>query len=423
MKVSDKKIRGYALKNAIAYKGKANQGSVISALFNEGMRKKDMKTYGKKISEIIKEVNSMNIGKQKKEFEKLKDILSERQEREGLPDLPNVSKKGVVMRLAPSASGALHVMHAINGSFSFNYVLKYGGKMIVRIEDTNPENTYAGADKLITKDAEWLFKKKAHIFVQSDRMEIYYKYAKRLINSEHAYVCTCPAESFRECVKKQKACPCRKLTNKENMERWEEMLADSKGGGFKPGEAVLRFRTPDEIGGMAHKNPAMRDFPLARINLTRHPRQKSKYRVWPLMNLAVSVDDIEMKMTHIIRGKDHMDNAKRQEMVFKALGKKYPWCAYLGRYHFKGMELSTTKFREGIASGKYKGWDDPKLPTVASLKKRGYKPEAFWKMAEHIGLSQVDKVFEKSDFFKLLDAFNNSSKKNQNNKETKGGKK
>src|SRR4030042_256112 len=85
--------------------------------------------------------------------------------------------------------------------------------------------------------------------------------------------------------------------------------------GFREGQAVLRFKSD-----MKHKNPAMRDFPLARIVLTEHPRQKNKYRVWPLMNLAVTVDDIEMKMTHIIRGKDHLDNAKRQEMIYKVLG-------------------------------------------------------------------------------------------------------
>ena len=88
----DKKIRGYVLKNALAYKGKAQQGAVIAALFHEGFKKTDMKKYGKKISELIKEVNSMSLDKQKKEYEKLKKIISERVEREGLPELPNTKK-------------------------------------------------------------------------------------------------------------------------------------------------------------------------------------------------------------------------------------------------------------------------------------------------------------------------------------------
>jgi len=251
---------------------------------------------------------------------------------------------------------------------------------------------------MITEDAKWLTKNKAEVVIQSDRMNLYYKYAEKLIKSGDAYVCTCSAEDFRELAKEKKACPCRDLEVKVNMESWKKML-DKKG--YVPGKAVLRFKSY-----IKHKNPAMRDFPLARINEAIHPRQKKKYRVWPLMNLSVTVDDIEMKMTHIIRGKDHRDNALRQEMMFKVLGKKFPWVGFVGRYHFKDMELSTSTFRKGIESGKYKGWDDPKLPTVISLRKKGYKPEAFWKMAEHIGLSEVDKTADKKDFFKTLDDFN-----------------
>ena len=126
------------------------------------------------------------------------------------------------------------------------------------------------------------------------------------------------------------------------------------------------------------------------------------------MNLAITVDDIELKMTHIIRAKDHRDNAERQKMIFKALGKEkmFPWTAFLGRYKFKDMELSATQMRQDIEKGKYKGWDDPRLPTIASLKKKGYKPQAFWKFAEQVGLSEVDKVMDKAEYFKLLDSFN-----------------
>ena len=159
---------------------------------------------------------------------------------------------------------------------------------------------------------------------------------------------------------------------------------------------------------MNEKNPAMRDFPLARIDTNEHARQGKKYRVWPLMNLAVTVDDIEQKMTHIIRAKDHRDNAKRQEMIFRSLGlkNKIPWTAFLGRYKFKDMELSTTKMRQAIEQGKYSGWDDKRLPTIASLKKQGYKPQAFWKFAERVGLSESDKVMDRKEYFQLLDAFN-----------------
>lgn len=398
----DEKIRAYALKNAVSHGGKANSGAVVSALFNEGLEKSGVKDVMPKIQKAITEINKLNINEQKSELEKSNEFLSEREVREGLPELPN-AEKGVVMRFAPSPSGALHIGHALTACLSYAYVKKYGGKFIVRIEDTNPENIYPKAYDLIKKDSEFLFEGKAKIYIQSERMEIYYKYAKKLIRDGHAYVCSCSGDAFREIAKEKKDCPCRELSVKENKERWEDMF-DKKG--FQVGEAILRFKTPENHNGMQNPNPAMRDFPLARINDTPHPLQKKKYRVYPLMNLSVTADDIEMKMTHIIRAKDHKDNAKRQRMIYEVLGKTYPWEGYLGKWKFTDMELSASKITQDIKDGKFSGWDDPRLPTVQALAKKGYKPEAFLKIAEHRGISEVDKVIDKKDFFDMLDKFN-----------------
>ena len=393
----------YALKNALAYGGKSQVGSVISGLFNEGLKKDDIKNFSKKILEIVNEVNKLSLFEQEKEFKNLEKLTSHRKVREGLSDLPGAKKGKVIMRFAPSPSGALHVGHALTACLSYDYVQKYGGKFIFRIEDTNPENIYEPAYELLTKDAEWLFNGDAGIIIQSDRMKKYYSYAEKLIKKNSCYVCICSGDKFREFVQEKKNCSCRKLSSKENLERWKKMLDKN---GFKEGGAVLRFKS-----SMSHKNPAMRDFPLARINETKHPRQKNKYRVWPLMNLAVSVDDIEMKMTHIIRAKEHRDNSERQKMIFKALGKKFPWVGFLGRIHLKDMKLSSTEITQGIKDGKYSGWDDPKLMTISSLEKQGYHPIAFWKFAEHIGLSENDKILDKKDFFELLDTFNKKESK------------
>jgi len=418
------KARAYALKNAIHYNGKANVGAVISSLFAEGLKKEDTKEVGKEISKIVLEVNKISLEKQKKEFEKFEKLISFREVRDGLPKLPN-AEKGVVMRFAPSPSGAMHIGHALTASISYLYVKKYGGKFYMRIEDTNPDNIYPPAYDLLKQDAKWLFEGKAKIVVQSERMELYYKYAEKLIKKNSAYVCTCSSESFKKLSDQKKECTCRKNSQKENLDRWEKMLApqvytkevreplrgpdksslkiftEGNKKGFKQGEAVLRFKS-----NIKDKNPAMRDFPLARINESSHPLQKNKYRVWPLMNLSVTVDDIELKMTHIIRAKEHRDNAERQKMIYKILDKKYPWEAYLGRWKFKDMELSATKITQGIKEGKYSGWDDEKLPTISALRKKGYKPESFWKFSEHVGLSESDKVLDEKEFFKLLDTFN-----------------
>ena len=141
MKIPDKTIRAYVLKNALSYNGKAQQGAVISALFNEGMKKEEVKEYIKKISEIIKEINLLSIEKQEKEFEKLKNEVSEREIREGLSELPNVPKTGVVMRFRPAPSGPLHIGHIISNMINSLYTKKYGGKFYIIIDDTNPEET------------------------------------------------------------------------------------------------------------------------------------------------------------------------------------------------------------------------------------------------------------------------------------------
>jgi len=396
------KIKAYALKNAIQYNGKANPGSVVSALFNEGLEKSGVREVMPKIQEAIQEISKLSVEEMQAEFEKLEEFTSKRVEREGLPEIPN-AENGIRTRFAPSPSGAMHVGHALTASTAYAYVKKYGGKLILRIEDTNADNIYPQAYELLAEDGKWLFENNCEVVVQSDRMDLYYEYARKLIDLDAAYICECSGDDFRELAKNKEDCPCRKNTKEENIAKWEKML-DSNG--YAPGEAILRFKTQESYQGMKNPNPAMRDFPLARINLTTHPRQGNKYRVWPLMNLSVTTDDIEMKLTHIIRAKDHMDNAKRQKMMFEVLEKPYPWDAYLGRWHIEGLRLSASDFTKGIAEGKYSGWDDPELPTLQALAKKGYKPQAFHKIAEHRGLSEVDKKITKEEFFQLLNDFN-----------------
>ena len=122
MKNLTQKTRAYALKNAIIHEGKANPGPVIAALFSEGLKKSDMSKYGKQISKIVVEVNKLSLDNQKKEFESLKKGISERVVREGWPELTAVKKSGVIMRIAPSASGPLHVGHALVAGLNIVYV-------------------------------------------------------------------------------------------------------------------------------------------------------------------------------------------------------------------------------------------------------------------------------------------------------------
>ncbi|MCS7134371.1 MAG: glutamate--tRNA ligase family protein [Candidatus Pacearchaeota archaeon] len=390
-----KKIKAYALKNALEHEGKARIESVLNALFHEGLKKEQIKSVLPKIKKTVEEINSLDIEKQKQLFKEFEREISRRKERTGLPELPE-AEKGVITRFAPSPSGPLHIGHVATGMPSSLYVKKYGGKFYIRIEDTNPKNIAPEAYEMIEKEAKWVFGNVHAIIVQSDRLEHYYRYAEELIKKGFAYICTCEAEKFRELKKSKKECPCRNLPVTEQMDRWKKMLHD-----YKEGEAVLRFKSSMQL-----ENPSLRDFPLARIIEKEHPRQGKKYRVWPLMSFSVAVDDIEYGITHVIRAKEHRDSAKRQEMIYKALGKKFPYTFFLGRYKFKDLEISCTKIRKLIQERKFSGWDDIRLPFLASLEKRGYQPEAFEKMAEVRGLSEVDKVISKEDYFELLDNFN-----------------
>ncbi|MBW2982154.1 glutamate--tRNA ligase [Candidatus Woesearchaeota archaeon] len=395
------KIRKYALQNAVKFNGKANPGAVIGKLLAEDPNlKSKIKDLSRDIQDIIKEISNLSVKEQEAELKRSAPELLEKkkvEKKHELPELKNAKKGKVVMRFAPSPSGPMHLGHAFAISLSSEYCRKYQGQLILRIEDTNPENIYEPAYKLLAEDGKWITKNNiSKVMIQSDRLGYYYDYAEKLVNMGKAYVCTCNTDEFRTLIFKKQACPCRNLKKKEQELRFAKMFAE-----YKPGEAVLRIKTDIE-----HPNPAMRDFPLMRINEHEHPRTGTKQRVWPLMNLAVFVDDVESGMTHIIRAKDHMDNAKRQEYLYKYFKKPIPETLFVGRINFIDLRISCSKTKVLIEEGKYTGWDDIRIPFLLALKRRGYQPEAFIKHSLDIGVSQNDKTVSKEEFFKALNHFN-----------------
>jgi len=155
-----------------------------------------------------------------------------------------------------------------------------------------------------------------------------------------------------------------------------------------------------------HKNPAMRDFAIMRINEHVHPKTGTSKKVWPLMVLSVAIDDHELGITHVLNGKDHTDNAHKEAMIMEMLGWKPPIYKHWGMINFEGFSLSSTKTRIAIEQQEYTGWDDIRLPTLPSLRRRGYMPGAFEKFAAEIGLSLTDKTVKKEEFWKQINAFN-----------------
>ncbi len=159
-------------------------------------------------------------------------------------------------------------------------------------------------------------------------------------------------------------------------------------GGFGEGEAVLRIKTD-----LSHPNPAVRDWPALRIIdpvKYPHPRVGSKYRVWPLFNFGSAIDDHLLGVSHVIRGKEHLTNALRTEYLYKALGWEIQEYVHYGRLKTTDIKLSKSLMVKEIEEGLVEGYSDPRLPTLAALRRRGYVPSALRKIVYEMGPRPVD---------------------------------
>lgn len=389
-------IRKYALQNAVQFGGRAAVGAVLGKVMAENP---ELRPRAKEISvlarRIVDEVNGMSAQAQRAALESLAPELLVRETKEragGLPDLPGVVGQ-VRMRLAPNPSGPLHLGHSRMAILNDEYVKRYGGQCINRVEDTDPARVDPVGYDSIPEDLDWLGVKIHETIIQSDRFEIYYDIAKKLLQMGKAYVCTCEQEQWRELKNAKRPCPHREQPLEDQMERWDKMF----GGSYAPGEAVLVVKTD-----LQHPNPAIRDFVGLRIDDTPHPRTGTRYRVYPLMNLAVAVDDHLLDLTHVLRGKDHLNNTYRQEYIFDYFGWKKPIYIHYGRVSIEEAALSKSATAKGIREGMYSGWDDPRLGTLRALRRRGIRPEAIRRYWVETGIKEVDIEFS----WKTLYSFN-----------------
>ncbi len=392
-----------ALQNAVKHKGVANAKALIGGMIGQHPELKARMGELHELLEVVTaEVNALSSDEQEAELRRHKPDFDKKVEPQGLKPLPNAEQGKVVLRFEPSPSGPLHIGHAYPFSLNLEYAAKYGGECHLRIADTNPENISPDAYDLIPEDARWLAERPLTPVIQSDRLPRYYDYALKLLEEGHAYVCTCPADEFKRLRDQGVACPCRTLPPDEHVARWRRMH-DQPPEGYEQGAAVVRFKTD-----IAHKNPAMRDFPILRINDAEHPRQGRKYRVWPLMNFSVAIDDLDMGVTHTLRGKDHADNAKKQAFIHEALGHPTPTALSVGRINFDGFPVSCSKTRPRIEAGEFTGWDDPRIPFLPALRRRGYHPRALRQYAVEVGVTRNDKSVTLDEFFKHINALNKS---------------
>ncbi|RLI96682.1 MAG: glutamate--tRNA ligase, partial [Candidatus Aenigmatarchaeota archaeon] len=334
-------ILKHALINAIQHEGKADFQAVLGKVIAEKpeLRKK-IKEIVPRIKEAIEEVNSLSLEEQKKRAEELGIEVEKKKikEEKKLPPLPQAQVGKVVMRLAPFPSGPLHIGNARMVILNDEYVKMYKGKLLLVIDDTiGSEEKFIipEAYDLIIDGLKWLGVKWDKLIYKSDRLEIFYEFAEKLIEKNLAYVCECDAETLRKNRKEGIECEHRKQSIEENLKKWKAMLA----GKYKEGEAVLRLKTD-----MKHPNPAFRDRVLLRIVEREHPRVGKKYRVWPMLEFSWAVDDLMLGITHILRGKDLVMEDMVEEFIWNKLGiKQKPKFIHYGLLSIREAKLSKTE--------------------------------------------------------------------------------
>jgi glutamyl-tRNA synthetase len=388
-------IRKYALHNAFIHDGSASEKAVLGKILGE---QPEFRSRAKELMPLVKElvldINSLSLSIIEEELKNLAPELlhKEKQEKElVLPDLPNVRPdQHVIMRFAPGPSGPLHIGHTRAVILNDEYVKRYSGKLIIRLEDTNPKNIDPEAYELISEDLAWLEVEYHQMVKQSDRFELYYKYATELLEAGHAYICECPVETWRKLKEAKRSCPDRALPVSEMLQRWEKMLARE----YSAGEVSFIVKTD-----LTHPNPAVRDFVGMRIVGEPHPVTKDRFYVYPTYNFSVAIDDHLMGITHILRGKDHLNNTYRQKYIYDYFKWPIPEFLHYGWVSMPDVMLKTTLIKEGIKDGKYTGWSDIQLGTLQAMAQRGIQPQAIRKYWLDVGIKEVDIEFSWANLF------------------------
>ena len=392
-----REIRKMALQNAFEHGGETRDKIVLGKILSTKPEfRTKVKEISKDISEIVSNVNQLSSEEQKKEIdENFPEILAPKekiQEREGLPELKNAIQGKVITRFPPEPNGYPHIGHAKAAIINSEYAKMYGGKFILRMDDTNPEAERMEYHAAIKVGLEWLGIEFDIVKSTSDDMEIFYEKGIELINSGKAYVCTCKREDISKNRRERKACKCSMKDVDKNNKNWKKMQEK-----FKPGDAVVRFR-----GDMKADNAVMRDPVLFRIIDEKHYTLGKKYRIWPSYDFAVAIEDSIDGVTHAFRSKEFELRKELTDTILDTLNMRKPYQGFFSRLEFKGMPISKRIIRPLIEEGKVSWYDDPRLPTLEALKRRGIKPEAIRKFIMSLGLTKANTLAP----FDSLEAFN-----------------
>ncbi len=297
----------------------------------------------------------------------------------------------VHLRFPPEPNGYLHIGHAKSICLNFGLAVKNGGLYNLRFDDTNPSKEDVEYIDSIIKDVRWLgFDWDDRLFYASDYFEKMYDYAVSLIKAGKAYVCDLSPEeirkyrgSFNEAGRESLY---RNRTVEENLDLFKRMRA----GEFADGSRVLRAKID-----MSSPNLNMRDPVLYRILKATHHRTGDKWCIYPMYDYAHPLEDYYEKITHSVCTLEFEDHRPLYDWVLNALNlPDLPQQIEFARLNLTNTVMSKRKLRRLVEEGYVVGWDDPRMPTIAGLRRRGYTPEAIRNFCERIGVAKTNSVVD-----------------------------
>ena len=293
-------------------------------------------------------------------------------------------------RFPPEPNGYLHIGHAKSICLNFGLAAEFGGKTNVRFDDTNPEKEELEYVESIIEDVRWLgFDWEDRLFYASDYFDQLYEWAVQLIKAGKAYVDDLSAEEIREyrgtLTKPGKESPYRNRTVDENLNLFEGMRA----GEFPDGSRVLRAKID-----MASPNLNMRDPVMYRILHAEHHRTGNKWCIYPMYDFAHGESDSIEKITHSICTLEFEDHRPLYNWFVEELGIFHPQQIEFDRLNLTYTLLSKRKLLQLVQNGNVRGWDDPRMPTLSGMRRRGYTPEAIRNFCAAIGVSKTNGIIE-----------------------------
>jgi len=307
-------------------------------------------------------------------------------------DIENDLHKSILTRFPPEPNGYLHIGHAKSIVLNFGIAEDFGGKCNLRFDDTNPIKEDVEYIESIQRDIKWLgFSWSGDIRYSSDYFQIFYDCATELVGKGLAYVCFLNSEQIRDhrgtLKNPGKNSPYRDTPINENL----SLLSKMKEGEFQEGECVLRAKID-----MSSPFICMRDPTLYRIRNVHHHQTGDTWKIYPMYDFAHCISDAIEGITHSLCTLEFQDNRRLYDWVLENLDKfnkpNRPHQYEFSRLNLEYTVMSKRKLQKLVEGNFVSGWDDPRMPTISGLRKRGYTPNSIKEFARQVGISKVDSM-------------------------------